>query len=160
MEVCNNKIAKTVSQFSVEELNAAYKDIVEFRNTGICPDGKLRELELIVRGVMEQKSEVFRHTEDYILMEMARRLYNATNSDDYASLRAGAPICYLDSDSGEVERGIVHGVYFENGKITTVSIDFEDDFDEFDGKALGHSLFLSEEAARAFWQQGNCTKTP
>jgi ribosomal protein L35AE/L33A len=160
MDVRKNKIAQTVAQFSTEDLNAAYKDIVTFRETGVCPEGKLREIELAVRNVMEQISEVFQHTEDYVLMEMARRLYNATNSDDYASLRAGAPICYLDSDSGEVERGIVHGVYFEKGKITTVSIDFEDDFDEFDGKALGHSLFLSEEAAMAFWQQGNCTKTP
>lgn len=154
MEVCNNKIAKTVSQFSVEELNAAYKDIVEFRNTGICPDGKLRELELIVRGVMEQKSEVFRHTEDYILMEMARRLYNATNTEDYAALKMGDPIYYLDSDSGEIEKGHVHGVYFKNGRITTISVNFEDDFDEFDGKGLGTSLFRSEEAARAFWQKG------
>ena len=86
MDVRNNKIAKAVAQLSVEDLNAAYKDIIVFRETGCCPDGKLREVEKTIRSVMEQKNEVFRHTEDCILMEMARRFYNATNNDDYASL--------------------------------------------------------------------------
>lgn len=155
MDVRKNKIAQVVAQFSTDDLNAAYKDIVAFRNTGVCPDGKLREIELVVRDVMEQKSEVFRHTEDYILMEMARRFYNITSTDDYASLKMGDPIFYLDSESGEVEAGTVHGVYFKNGNIETVSINFENDFDEFDGSGLGRSLFRSEEAARAFWQKGN-----
>ena len=155
MDVRKNKIAQAVAQFSTDDLNAAYKDIVAFRNTGVCPDGKLRELELVVRGVMEQKSEVFRHTEDYILMEMARRFYNITNNEDYASISIGDPIYYLDSDSGEVEAGTVHGVYFKNGTVETISVNFEDDFDEFDGSGLGRSLFRSKEAARAFWQKGN-----
>ena len=154
MDVRSNKIAQAVAKFSTEDLNNAYKDIVQFRNTGICPDGKLRELELVVRDVMEQESEVFRHTEDYILMEMARRFYNITNSDDYTSIQIGDPIYYLDSDSGEIEPGTVHGVYFKNGKVETISVNFENDFDEFDGDGLGRSLFRSQEAARAFWQKG------
>lgn len=154
MEARQNKIAQAVAHFSNDELNAAYKDIVQFRNTGVCPDGKLREIEKVVRDVMEQKSEVFRHTEDCILMEMARRFYNITNTDDYTSLKIGDPICYLDSDSGDVEKGTVHGIYFKDGKVETISVNFEDDFDEFDGVSLGKSLFRSEEAARAFWQKG------
>lgn len=152
MDVRKNKIAQAVAQFSTDDLNAAYKDIVAFRNTGVCPDGKLREMELVVRGVMEQKSEVFRHTEDYILMEMARRFYNITNNEDYASMKIGDPIFYLDSDNGEIEKGSVHGIYFKNGKVDTVSVDFQDDFDEFDGDGLGRSLFRTEDAARAYWQ--------
>ena len=155
MDVRTNKIAQAVAQFSTEDLNAAYQDIVQFRNTGVCPEGKLRELELVVRNVMEKKGEVFRHTEDYILMEMARRFYNITNTDDYASIKMGDDIYYLDSDSGAIEKGSVHGVYFENGKVETISVNFEDDFDEFDGVGLGRCLFRSEEAARAFWQKGS-----
>jgi hypothetical protein len=154
MDVRKNKIAQTIAQFSTEDLNAAYKDIVTFREAGVCPEGKLRELELVVRNVMEKKGEVFRHTEDYILMEMARRFYNITNTDDYASIKMGDDIYYLDSDSGAIEKGSVHGVYFENGKVKTISVNFEDDFDEFNGVGLGRCLFRSEEAARAFWQQG------
>lgn len=154
MDVRKNKIAQAVAQFSADDLNAAYKDIVAFRNTGVCPDGKLRELELVVRDVMEQKSEVFRHTEDYILMEMARRFYNITNNDEYTSLKMGDPIYYLNSDSGEIEAGTIHGVYFKDGTVETISVNFEDDFDEFDGSGLGRSLFRSREAAKAFWQRG------
>lgn len=154
MDARKNKIAQAVAQFSTEDLNAAYQDIVQFRNTGVCPDGKLRELELVVREVMEQQSEVFRHTEDYILMEMARRFYNITNADDYTSLKMGDPIYYLDSDSGEIEDGTVYGVYFENGKVTTISVNFDKDFDEFDGNGLGRCLFRSKEATKAFWQRG------
>lgn len=152
MDVRKNKIAQAVAQFSTEDLNAAYQDIVQFRNTGVCPDGKLRELEVVVREIMEQKSEVFRHTEDYILMEMARRFYNITNNEDYSSMKIGDPIFYLDSDNGEIEEGSVHGIYFKNGKVDTVSVDFQDDFDEFDGDGLGRSLFRTEDAARAYWQ--------
>ena len=59
MDVRKNKIARVVAQFSTEDLNAAYKDIVQLRDTGVCPDGKLRELELVVRTAMEAENEVF-----------------------------------------------------------------------------------------------------
>lgn len=152
MDVRKNKIARVVAQFSTEDLNAAYKDIVQLRDTGVCPAGKLRELELVVRTAMEAENEVFRHAEEYILMEMARRFYNITNTDDYASIQMGDPIYYLDSDSGEIEPGTVHGIYFKNGTVDTISVNFKDDFDEFSGTGLGKSLFRSKEAARAFWQ--------
>ena len=154
MEVRENKIAQAVAQFSTDDLNAAYKDIVAFRNTGVCPDGKLREIELVVRGVMEQKSEVFRHTEDYILMEMARRLYNMTSQEEYSSLKHGDPIFYLDDETGEIEAGLVFNVRFKGEEIDSISVNFEDDFDEFAGTTLGKSLFRTREAARMFWQKG------
>ena len=154
MEVRENKIAQAVAQFSTDDLNAAYKDIVAFRNTGVCPDGKLREIELVVRGVMEQKSEVFRHTEDYILMEMARRFYNMTSPEEYSSLKHGDPIFYLDEKTGEIEAGLVFTIRFKGEEIDSISVNFEDDFDEFAGTALGKSLFRTREAARMFWQKG------
>lgn len=155
MDARKNKIAQAVAQFSTEDLNAAYKDIVQFRNTGVCPEGKLRELELVVRNVMEQKGEVFRHTEDYILMEMARRLYNMTSTEEYSSLGHGDPIFYLDDATGEIEAGLVFTIRFKGEEIDSISVNFENDFDEFAGTALGKCLFRTREAARMFWQKGS-----
>jgi hypothetical protein len=155
MDVRTNKIAQAVAQFSTEDLNAAYKDIVQFRNTGVCPEGKLRELELVVRNVMEQKGEVFRHTEDYILMEMARRFYNMTSPEEYSSLKHGDPIFYLDDKTGDIEPGLVFTIRFKEEKIDSISVNFENDFDEFAGTALGKCLFRTREAARMFWQKGS-----
>ena len=138
MEVRENKIAQAVAQFSTDDLNAAYKDIVAFRNTGVCPDGKLREIELVVRGVME----------------MARRFYNMTSPEEYSSLKHGDPIFYLDEKTGEIEAGLVFTIRFKGEEIDSISVNFEDDFDEFAGTALGKSLFRTREAARMFWQKG------
>ena len=154
MDVRKNKIAQVVAQFSTDDLNAAYKDIVHFRETGVCPDGKLRAIEAVVREAMERTGEVFRHTESYILMEMARRFYNITSMDDYASLKTGDDIYYLDSDSGEIEKGSVHSIHLQNHQVDTIGVNFGNDFDVFDGAGLGRSLFRSAEAAKAFWQQG------
>lgn len=72
--------------------------------------------------------------------------------EDYSSLAHGSKIYYIYRDEGEIEEGTVFSVERddnENGKIVSISVDFKDDFDEFEGSALGHVLFIDKDMAEA-----------
>lgn len=64
-------------------------------------------------------------------------------------LMAGDKVWYANKEYGEVERGIVDTVYYKNGKLETIGVNFPDsgDFDELIGEALGSTLFRSQKEA-------------
>lgn len=62
--------------------------------------------------------------------------------------KKGDDIYYVDNELSEIEHGTIHSIYFKNGEIDIIAVDFGYDFDEFDGSAFGDCLFLSEEMAR------------
>ena len=71
-------------------------------------------------------------------------------------LKAGPTVYYVD-DNGKIERGIVSSVDYDNGKLTTFSVEFPEngDFDEFFGEAWGDCFFGSEEDALNKLKAGN-----
>lgn len=69
--------------------------------------------------------------------------------DKYDFPKKGDDIYYVDDELGEIEHGKIFSIYFKNGEIDTIGIDFDcGDFDEFCGTAFGDCLFINEEMAR------------
>lgn len=68
---------------------------------------------------------------------------------DVLGLRKGSPVWYVHVDTGEIETGRIFSASFgEDGKLDSFSIDFDcGDFDEFNGKSMGVSVFTSKAKA-------------
>lgn len=83
-------------------------------------------------------------------LDMAIDLLNraADLEDAQKNFSKGDDIWYVDAEMNEIEKGTVDLVTYKNGKIDTIGVLFEDDFDEFDGSGLGHCLFATESAAK------------
>ena len=86
--------------------------------------------------------------------ELINKLWGALMDwkEDYNSLAPGSKIYYLYRDNGEIEEGTVFSIVRNGdgiGKIVSISVDFKDDFDEFDGSALGDVLFIDKDMAKA-----------
>ena len=60
-------------------------------------------------------------------------------------------IWYVDDDEKIIERGIVSDVLYKGNQLLSFSVDFPDtdEFDEFNGTALGTCFFTSEEMAKS-----------
>ena len=64
-------------------------------------------------------------------------------------------IWYVDFDTGEIEKGTIHTIMYNNNRVFDFSVGFEcGDYDCFDGSAFGHSMFLSKEEAKAALRRG------
>lgn len=73
-----------------------------------------------------------------------------------APLKVGDEVWYADkSDSNVIDRGIVTSVYYRNGVLDSIGVDFPDtnDFDEFYGDALTTCLFRTKEDAQVYLTQ-------
>ena len=68
-------------------------------------------------------------------------------TEDYLSLKKGDPIYYVDPEEGIIEEGTIYSVHIKNNKVDVFSVDFKDDFDEFDGKGLGVHFFRDKSRA-------------
>lgn len=69
-------------------------------------------------------------------------------------IKKGTPIWYVDFDSCEIEQGTVFSVRYDKDRLASFAVEFADDFDEFQGEALGVVFFLSESAAQAALVRG------
>ncbi len=67
--------------------------------------------------------------------------------EEYLSLKKGDDIYYADCDIGEIEHGNIFSVTIQDGKVTSFTVDFGDDFDEIDGSALGEYYFINKDDA-------------
>ena len=79
-------------------------------------------------------------------LKLAESIFS-TATEDYTTLKKGDPIYYVDDEEHFVEEGVIFGVERSDGKIESFAVDFKDDFDEFNGKALGVCFFRSKELA-------------
>lgn len=73
-----------------------------------------------------------------------------------APLKVGDEVWYADkSDSNIIDRGIVASVYYKDGVLESIGVDFPDtkDFDEFYGTALNTNLFRTKEDAQIYLTQ-------
>lgn len=71
-------------------------------------------------------------------------------------LKVGDEVWYADkSDSNIIDRGIVASVYYKDGVLESIGVDFPDtkDFDEFYGTALNTNLFRTKEDAQIYLTQ-------
>ena len=68
-------------------------------------------------------------------------------TEDYLSLKKGDPIYYVDPEEGIIEEGTIYSVHIKNNRVDVFSVDFKDDFDEFDGKGLGVHFFRDKSRA-------------
>lgn len=89
------------------------------------------------------------HNEELTVQEICERLERAEKiiSDMGYNVQhinyppqKGLTVWYID-DSGEPEKGTVFSVEIKNGILDSFSVDFEDDFDEFNGSAWGKYVF-------------------
>lgn len=86
--------------------------------------------------------------------EQARSLINRliaemNETEDYLSLKAGDTIYYVDTEEGYVEEGKIFSIHIKGEKVDEFFVEFpgSDDFDGFDGKALGKSFFIDRSRA-------------
>lgn len=70
-------------------------------------------------------------------------------------LKVGDDVWYVDFDKGDIEKGKVETVNYKNGKLDCFGVDFEDDFDVFDGSGWGDCFFGSESNARKALLKGD-----
>ena len=70
-------------------------------------------------------------------------------------LKVGDDVWYVDFDKGDIEKGKVETVNYKNGKLDCFGVDFEDDFDVFDGSGWGKYFFGSELNARKALLKGD-----
>ena len=68
-------------------------------------------------------------------------------SEDYLSMKQGDSIYYTNVDEGIIEEGTIYFVHVKDNQVDSFSVDFKDDFDEFDGAALGVHFFLDKSRA-------------
>ena len=76
-------------------------------------------------------------------------LAQLNDTEDYLSLKSGDPIYYADTEEGRVEEGRVFSIHIQGEKIDEFFVEFPEsnDFDGFDGKALGKSFFIDKSRA-------------
>lgn len=159
MKARKNKISQLTVKLSDQEIAAAYKNIVDWKSTGVLSDGpsKLEEIEKAIRDEIGWQGVHYREAEDAVLMEAGRRFYNlveAKNSQ-YADPKAGSKVWYVDFETGEIETGKIFSVHFKDGELDSFSVDFDcGDFDEFYGSAMGEYFFVNEEDAHAALRKG------
>lgn len=68
-------------------------------------------------------------------------------SEDYLSMKQGDSIYYTNIDEGIIEEGTIYFVHIKDNQVESFSVDFKNDFDEFDGKTLGVHFFLDKSRA-------------
>ena len=87
-----------------------------------------------------------------MLVDELEKVYKEIECTSFSNspLLKGDDIWYVDVDEGEIEHGKVFLATYKNGVLESISVDFveSEDFDEFDGSALGESLFIREEDAK------------
>mgnify|MGYP000788093053 CR=1 FL=1 len=65
-------------------------------------------------------------------------------------LKNGQEIWYVDFDDGLLEKGMVCNSYYQDGRLESFAVEFENgDFDEFLGRSYGNTFFSSKEAAES-----------
>ena len=84
----------------------------------------------------------------------ARALVNSiiaklNETEDYLSLKAGDTIYYVDTEEGYVEEGKIFSIHIKGEKVDEFFVEFPEsnDFDGFDGKALGKTFFIDKSCA-------------
>ena len=75
---------KGMCYYSNDELLSYFKEIYEYRETGVLSGDKLRALSHFVYG--DDYGEMLRKIEDYVLFEMACRFANIIEKKEYAEL--------------------------------------------------------------------------
>lgn len=74
-------VSNIVGSFTDVELCELFRDIVEFRKTGLLADGaKLEKLNRKLRSTAEMPANMLKLAEYAVLFEMARRYHNQVNT--------------------------------------------------------------------------------
>lgn len=158
--VRKNWLCQMISEKTDAELIDLLKEINSYRDTGILEGELLRGLEKSVSETVTHTrgGEMFRTVEDAVLFEMSRRYANLIESEedeahveDYSNLKHGDVIYYADAEDGKgVERGIIDSVNYQPDRSDLphdLFVEFEGDYDGFDGDILGVNLFRSKRNA-------------
>lgn len=83
-------------------------------------------------------------------IELMNNLFSTlrNNFEKYDLLKSGDTVYYVDTYDHTIEKGTVFAVdKNSDGKIISISIDFENDFDEFNDIALGSCIFINKNIA-------------
>lgn len=78
MEARKNRISQVVSEYSDQEIATAYKEIVDWKNSGVLADEPcmLKKIERAIREMIGSMSVDYRLAEEAVLVEAGRRFYN------------------------------------------------------------------------------------
>ena len=138
-----------VKAMSENELCDLYSEIVDFQETGLFVDGtKLKEL--VIESNKKTGSNVFNTVEETVLLEIGRRYSSMILFDSGEFPKKGDDIWYVDFENGVLEHGKVFIVTFQDGKLDTFSINFDDGtFDVFDGSGFNNHYFINKKRAEA-----------
>lgn len=83
-------------------------------------------------------------------VELMNKLFSTLrdNFEKYELLKSGDTVYYVDTYDHTIEKGTVFNVdKDDDGNIISISIDFENDFDEFTNVALGSCIFINKNIA-------------
>ena len=134
-----------------KELLQAYRGYLKMAKTGAVGEDDFDGL--FRRAIDEQSKEhpgrgVINATQD-LLAAIANRWFEE-HSQAEEVLVAGTEVWYVNKDEGCLEHGVVETVYYKEGNLDSIGVNFPDsnDYDVFDGSALGRSLFRSELQAK------------
>lgn len=134
------------------ELCDLYSEIADYRKKGYLVEGtKLKLLENeFANNYGAVDGDNMRLVEDAILFEIGRRYSSITLFDSGEFPKQGDDIWYVDFENGMLEHGKVFIVTFQDSKLDTFSINFDDGtFDVFDGSGFNNHYFINKKKAEA-----------
>ena len=82
------------------------------------------------------------YVKQMLLEEMAAR-WASEHTDASEKISVGDILYYADEEG--IEKGTVSSTHYnDQNELVSFGVDFENDFDEFDGSAIGHCFFRSK----------------
>lgn len=134
------------------ELCDLYSEIADYRKKGYLVEGT--KLELLENEFANNSSgtdgDNMRLVEDTILFEIGRRYSSMILFDSGELPKQGDDIWYVDFENGVLEHGKVFIVTFQDSKLDTFSINFDDgSFDVLDGSGFNNYYFINKKIAEA-----------
>ena len=149
MTVSENKCAKVVAHLSDATLMFAYENIVSFRRTGrLDVPCTLSGINDIICKEMGWNTEQYKYTEQYVLMDIARRHYNAMLRKSIATIKENDDVWIVENKTS-VLHGTIFGIHKNSdGEISSFTVSCDDgDFRGISYELINQDVFFDERAA-------------
>lgn len=157
MTVSENKCAQAVAHLSDATLMFAYENIVSFRKTGrLDVPCTLSGINDIICKEMGWKTEHYKHTEQYVLMEIARRHYNSMLRKNIATIKSNDDVWIVENKKG-VLHGTIYNVHKDvSGEVSSFTVSCDDgDFRSISYELVNQEVFFDEQVAMGVIQDFN-----
>ena len=141
---------------AVDAINTLLIENQTLRNAANEVKNQAKTVETELKQFRDERLKVQYHGEELTVRELCDRLETAEKNLSAVGRNAsyvnkfphkGQTVWYID-DKGKPEKGTVFSVEIKNGILDSFSIDFEDDFDEFNGTAWGKYVFDNPDGKR------------